>query len=338
MMVDIKEMYDLKGLHEVVVQKGNVGSSYIYALQLLESGTDAVVYRARKGSSFTKGKYAERLYLEGPKTKGININQTAGGHTQTWEYAGPAGSREDGGRENNSAGWFIGTKSKYNAKDKIYWDTQIARVPFHKQKYENNTQLPRISNLNQAGKKFGLGYDGSTLVRSEAAVSPSPNYSYFLIVTVDSAGTGYFSVYDLADVNDALNSVGTGDVNLRTHNLSDQCINAFKIDNLIKKVGSLQGYDIDDNLNIYISSERHPDASNIKSKPRKIVKIPWGTTEIGQWDILNLDGYSELDDSGYATEFEGIQVNNENDVYLTVAYHDEWTYDTKKNKIFRITW
>nr|WP_251717864.1 helveticin J family class III bacteriocin [Lactobacillus agrestimuris] len=66
--------------------------------------------------------------------------------------------------------------------------------------------------------------------------------------------------------------------------------------------------------------------------------MPWNTTEKYQWDTIILDSNQALDDSGYATEFESVQVNNENDIYLTVAYHDAWTSDTKKNKIFRITW
>ena len=32
---NIEKMYELNGLHEVVVQKGNVGKTYNYALQLL---------------------------------------------------------------------------------------------------------------------------------------------------------------------------------------------------------------------------------------------------------------------------------------------------------------
>ena len=66
---NIEKMYELNGLHEVVVQKGNVGKTYNYALQLLKQGTDAVVYRARHGRDFVKGKgknsNVERLYLDG---------------------------------------------------------------------------------------------------------------------------------------------------------------------------------------------------------------------------------------------------------------------------------
>ena len=89
---NIEKMYELNGLHEVVVQKGNVGKTYKYALQLLKQGTDAVVYRARHGRDFVKGKgknsNVERLYLDGIHSVPANKTlQAAGGHTQTWEYA-----------------------------------------------------------------------------------------------------------------------------------------------------------------------------------------------------------------------------------------------------------
>lgn len=335
---NIEKMYGLNGLHEVVVQKGNVGKTYNYALQLLKQGTDAVVYRARHGRDFVKGKgknsNVERLYLDGIHSVPANKTlQAAGGHTQTWEYANRTDSYS------GASECFIGTKPKKDPDHpSIYWDTQIARVKFSKAEYKFNTQLPRISNLNQAGRKFGLAYSGNDLVRSEAAVSPSPNYSYFLIVTVDKSDTGYFSLYNLEDVNNALDRVGTGDVNLKTDALADQCLKAFKIKGLVKEITSLQGYDIDDNLNIYISSEAHPDQTDIYSKPRKIVKIPWEATEASEWDIIRLDNSFKLNESGYATEFEGIQVNSENDLYLTVAYHDSSDYTTRKNKIFKINW
>ncbi|MEB3364697.1 helveticin J family class III bacteriocin [Lactobacillus sp. R2/2] len=62
--------YELNGLHQVVVQKGNVATKYIYALQQLAKGTDTVVYRARKdgfNAQFTKGEKHFRLFLKGAK-------------------------------------------------------------------------------------------------------------------------------------------------------------------------------------------------------------------------------------------------------------------------------
>ena len=175
------------------------------------------------------------------------------------------------------------------------------------------------------------------MIRSEAAVSP--NYRYFLIAAVDRDGNGYFSIYNLADINEELNKVGTGDVNLKTNQyLREKCVSAFKVSDFVGQVGSIQGYDIDNDMNIYISSEAHPDKNNIVSKPKKIVKMPWNTTDKSQWDFIWLNNNSIINKPGYATELEGIQVLESNDLYLTVAYHDNKTYTTKYNKIFEVKW
>lgn len=342
---NVKLMYDLTGVNQVVVQKGNVGAKYLYALQLLHNQNDTVVYRAKPGHSFKKlsGKNPTAsdvqkincLYLAG--TTDSNPDHAAGGHTQTWEYAGSS--------NNDDGGWFIGTKPKKTSSGKF--DTQIARIPFPSKNgsyYTKNTQLPRISNLNAAGRNYHIDYSGSNLVRSEAAVTPSPNYQYLLIATIDSTntsdnkGNGYFSLYNLSDMNQAINNAGTGDVNLAKEDIGNKAVKAFKIENFVGKIGSIQGYDIDENLNIYISSEYHPDKTNIVSKPRKIVKIPWGTTSSEQWNMLDLTNDTRLNMSGYATEFEGIQVNKENDLYLTIAYHNSKNYTTEYNRIYKVTW
>lgn len=338
---NVQKLYDLTGVNKVVVQKGNVGAKYLYALQLLHGQNDTVVYRAKPGQSFKKltGQNINAsdvqkincLYLAG--TTDSNPDHAAGGHTQTWEYAGSSDNNNDDG------GWFIGTKPKNTSSGEF--DTQIARIPFPSKNgsyYTKNTQLPRISNLNAAGRNYNINYSGSNLIRSEAAVTPSPNYQYLLIATVDNTGNGYFSLYNLSDINQAINNAGTGDVNLAEDDIGNNAVRAFKISNLVGQIGSIQGYDIDKNLNIYISSEYHPDKTNIVSKPRKIVKIPWGTTQQSQWSIINLDSATDLDISGYATEFEGIQVNKENDLYLTVAYHNSKNYTTEYNRIYKVTW
>lgn len=339
------KLYDLNGVNQVVVQKGNVGSSYIYALQLLNDQNDAMVYRAKKGESFRSiptvvNKKKREITLEDVQQKSClylkgetstNMTQAAGGHTQTWEYAGSA-------KDNNKdGGWFIGTKPKSSKKPK--WDTQIARIPFHAAYYTHNTELPRISNLNAAGRNFGINYSGNDLVRAEAAVTPVTSdgrYKMLLIATVDKAGTGYFSLYDLSEMNAALNAAGTSDVNLAKHPIGGNAKKAFKIPGFVDEVKSIQGYDIDNNLNIYVSSEYAPDKSDTSSKPRSIVKIPWGSTNSDSWDKIDLKYNTRLDISGFYTEFEGIQVVNENKLYLTVAYHKDGK--TKYNRIYQINW
>lgn len=42
--------------------------------------------------------------------------------------------------------------------------------------------------------------------------------------------------------------------------------------------------------------------------------------------------------AGYPTELEGIQVIGNNDLYLTVAYHNKNGVGTIGNQIFRVKW
>lgn len=338
------KLYDLNGVNQVVVQKGNVGSSYIYALQLLNDQNDAMVYRAKKGESFKSiptvvNGQKKQITLKDVQQKGClylkgetstNMTQAAGGHTQTWEYAGSA-------KDNNKdGGWFIGTKPKSSKKPK--WDTQIARIPFHAAYYTHNTELPRISNLNAAGRNFGINYSGNDLIRAEAAVTPVTSdgrYKMLLIATVDKAGTGYFSLYDLPEMNAALNAAGTSDVNLAKHSIGGKARDAFVIPDFVSNVGSIQGYDIDENWNIYVSSQYAPKGA---PTARSIVKIPWGSTNSDSWNKIDLKHNSSLDIAGSYTEFEGIQVMSENNLYLTVAYHEASSNTTKKNRIYRVNW
>ncbi|GFP05279.1 hypothetical protein LMG22465_12920 [Lactobacillus helveticus] len=63
-------------LYHVVVQKGNVGSSYVYALQLLHSQHNIYVFRGsrQKNVNFDKSNPVLRLISQD--------GYTAGGHTQ----------------------------------------------------------------------------------------------------------------------------------------------------------------------------------------------------------------------------------------------------------------
>lgn len=245
---------------------------------------------------------------------------TAGGHTQTWEYA------------NRTNEWFVGTKPKNG------WTTQIARVHISSStsSYTSNTQLPRLSYLNRAGYQQGINYAGADLKRVEAAVSP--DYQYFMIATIDNSGRGYFSVYYLSDVNNALDNAGISDVNIQ--NLT--CVKAFTIPDFVNDIGSIQGYDIDNGANnIYVSSQFSPVSSDTH-QARKIVKIPWGDINTGDWDFVNLDSNSTIDNfsGNYQTEFESVQVIDNNNVWLTVAYHDMNQSDhlTVMNRIYRVSW
>ncbi|WP_338934772.1 helveticin J family class III bacteriocin [Lactobacillus helveticus] len=304
-------------LYHVVVQKGNVGSKYVYALQLLHSGHNIYVFRGNRQTDVNFDKSNPVLRLIGQD------GNTAGGHTQTWEYA------------NQSGDWFVGTKP--STTDEPYWDRQIARVHIpNYNKIYYNTDLPRLSYLNRGGSQQGINYAGADMLRAEAAVSP--DYQYFMLATVDrnpsdsSKGyNGYFSIYNLSDINSALNAAGTNDVNIQ----NIRCVKAFMIPDFVGKIGSIQGYDIDNGANyIYVSSQKAGDTE------RKIVKIPWESTDPSNWERVDLTYNSTLDEdaAGYYTELEGIQLIDENDLYLTVAYHRDSDKLTAMNRIYRVSW
>lgn len=293
-------------LWHVVVQKGNVGSKYVYALQLRDHGQNIYVSRGLRQTYVKFNKNNPQVLMYG------NNKYTAGGHTQTWEYA------------NQSGDWFVGTKKmEVNG-----WTKQIARVHIPAIDIKSNTEVPRLSYLNCAG---GMSYPGDDMRRVEAAVSP--NYKYFMIASGDKYGTGYFSLYYLNDINNKLNNAGVSPVDIREIN----CIKSFSIEHLNSSnvVGSLQGFDIDDSGdNIYISSQGAGDTTN-----RKIVKIPWKSTDTNNWTYVNLQ-YAPIDVVNHYTEFEGIQLISNNDLYLTVAYHNvtKPKDETDINRIYRVSW
>ncbi|BDR59857.1 helveticin J family class III bacteriocin [Lactobacillus xylocopicola] len=328
------------GVYQNVVQKGHVGSGYIYAMQL-HKDTDknelnSVLRATPTSTPSTPITYGNAI---------LNMKSLAGGHSQTWEYAGKKGQ------------WFIGTKGVNTANDGYNWATQIARVtiPPDTTTHYTNTDFPRLSHLSSAGNQE------IELRRAEAAVSP--NYTYFLIATIDLDGNGYFSLYYLDDVNNAL----TGKSAYSIANLTPVSdFPPFKISNMTQnvsktikpgevKIGSIQGYDIDETVdkynnkqvNIYISSEYSPDKGG-QSEKRHIYKIPWGATDKSDWTDIDLSRDASVDYNGYPTEFESVQVIGENHLYLTVAYHGYYnkvkngkkvkTWGTIANRIYEVSW
>ncbi|WP_154881601.1 helveticin J family class III bacteriocin [Lactobacillus intestinalis] len=265
------------------------------------------------------------VYLD--RSTKVDLTDSAGGHTQTWEYAGST-------REGNDNGWFIGTKGQLN--DGYEWDIQLARIKFPTIA-SSNLQLVRLSHLNDSGK----GFKGKYLYRTEGAVTP--DYSKLMTVAVEKTDNGkqnaYFGLYNLNQVNSYLNGKQTsgweqGHVVLG----SLVCTDAFTIYGITNNIPSLQGFDIDNDYNIYISSELSPTTSGPRGS-RQIIKIPWGESEPNNWYRALYDGYnSVLDISNHYTEFENIQVIDNNSLYLTVAYHNRSTASltTDVNKIFKI--
>ena len=71
----LKKTVELNPHHHSAVQKANVGSTYIYCLQLRNKQEDTYVVRGKTGDM------TETI---------LHLSDVAAGHTQTWEYAGMA--------------------------------------------------------------------------------------------------------------------------------------------------------------------------------------------------------------------------------------------------------
>lgn len=313
-MVDISLKSRLYAPFARVVQKANIGHTYTYVLQMYKNNT--YVSRAKNGASISSPTPGLTLVgRTGAEIKAGKNKYAAGGHTQTWEYAGPTG---DGS-------WFIGTKPNDDR-----WTTQIARVKYNSGRVSNNTQMARISNLVEITNG---DWHGKHIKRVEAAVSP--NYKYLMIATVWTDNSGHFGLYELPKMNALLNGNPGGNVTV-SELKQCQAGEVIDIDNFVGRIGSIQGYDIDDDLNVYVSSQYDP--THADSNKRKIVKFSW--EQPGALNTLDLTGDTRLNQNfaGYPTELEGIQVIGNNDLYLTVAYHNKNGVGTIGNQIFRVKW
>lgn len=318
--VNVSLLYELENLHHVVVQASYVGQKNIYALQLLHKQTDIIVYRGQaEGKHVFYDEDAPVVYLSGK----------AGGHTQTWTYSG----QDDY--------WYIGTKPKRHGH--ILWDTQIARLNLEQAplQRDSNTQMPRLSYMNRAGATFGNGqvqYAGSLYQRMEIAVSP--DYKKFMVATIDLNHVGHFALYDNGLINQKLADAAANNDNVSMKDLP--CLAAFTIPHFnTDPLRSIQGYGLDQDNNIYVSSQLSPSTNLFgfakESKPREIVKIPWGKANSADWQVANLDDERALNVMGYVSEFESVQVVNPDELYLTVAYHKRHGLTTLKNRVYRVT-
>lgn len=298
-------LHTLKMPYARVVQKGNVGETYVYALQMYKNQT--LVSRMSNNQ--------EDLSFPSPQTW---LTGTASGHTQTWEYA-------------KNSNWFVGVKPNPRVTSGIKWSTQIARMKFG-ESYDSNTQMPRLSQLVEA---TDANWSGQHLLRVEAAATP--NYDKLLIAGIWNNYSGHFALYDLDSINRELNSYGTTPVPI---NLFDSDKNAFHIDNFFNGgngdtyINSVQGYDIDDNWNIYVTSQ--PFTTNDSEIHPKIVKIPWGSSSNDNGQAFYLD---DIVDSNYYTELESIQITGTGKVYVTASYHDRSSVDNyvvKESRIYQV--
>lgn len=313
--ISLKKTVELNPHHHSAVQKANVGSTYIYCLQLRNKQEDTYVVRGKTGNM------TETI---------LHLSDVAAGHTQTWEYAGMANK------------WFIGVKKYKRKETNIKWDKQIARVDIKAQKgsHSSHSDFPRLAYLNRAGSH---PYSGKNFGRAEAAVSP--NHQKFLLVTIDTLGNGYFTIYSLSTINKALDQVASlSDGNNYVNMGNIAYLESFYYPNLSSLINSYQGFDMDDYGNIYISSQLAPKYKNKKwtTHHKQIIKIPANKRSFAdQWISVNLSDWGKIDHKGCHSEVESLQVIGEDHVYLTVAYHaldSNGDPYTKYNNLYEISW
>lgn len=236
--------------------------------------------------------------------------------TQTWEYA----------TDNN---WFVGVKPNPRVKRGIKWSTQIARMKFG-QSFKSNLELPRLSQLVEA---TDANWHGEHLLRVEAATTP--NYDRLLIAGIWENKSGHFALYDLNSINRALTSSGISAVpisNFDNNKIAFHINNFYGGGNGDTYINSVQGYDIDNNRNIYITSQKATTNDN-EIRP-KIIKLPWGSTSNNDGQAFYLDG---IIDRKYYTELESIQITGTGKVYVTASYHDR-SVDSpvKESRIYQV--
>lgn len=115
-------------------------------------------------------------------------------------------------------------------------------------------------------------------------MSVSPDLKYLLIAPIDSSGTQYFLLYDYATFKQNLNKCpDKGVINLKNIPLLDEFdINKFAVGSEINtdmddvKFDSVQGYAIDNDKTVYVSSQKGPKHYDrwLKSQA-KLIRIPW---------------------------------------------------------------
>lgn len=338
--ISILDSFNISTGHDSVIQKGNVTAKNVYALQLWDNQNEIKVLKGSKSNPLK----CNKLVFWG--------RDKAGHHTQTWEFA-KAGDKQH---------WFVGTKPVNK------WCTQIARVNLKAQDvsrpHTTNLDFPRLAHLNRIGT---APYSGSYLYRVETAVSP--NYSKLLIMTIEKNNNDYiahFTFYDLATINQALNNVENNSPTKRYVAMEDQLVasdsrfESFTVDNFYNPndisgkvnygstdeiTNSIQGVDIDNEGNIYISSQPSPvQEESYASHHKQIIKIPANAHEDkNQWVSVNLSQYAKdhpntFDVSSHRSEVEGIQVISRNHCYLTISYHRNKDHLTDQSKIFEISW
>lgn len=258
-----------------------------------------------------------------------------GGHTQTWQYAG-----------NNK--WFVGIDPRKDQFSSYSFDQDIARISYS-EGMTTTDDFVRLTNLNYASDD--PNYTADEVQRSEAAVSPngkyllltslqyptSPTASHHafsdLNVTDADAQNVHFAIYDLKAVNQKLDDAeANGETEVSVADLKP--LAAFHVNNVYGNFGdmpAMQGIAIDNNKNLYISSE-NPEIKHHSLVPRQIIRVPWGQTNTNAWYYTDLD---TPEWKYWLTEMEGLQILGK-DIYFNMSLHNPDTNDTEKNIIYKV--
>lgn len=176
---------------------------------------------------------------------------------------------------------------------------------------------------------------GAEPYRVEIAVSPNKNY--LLIAPIDSGGKQFFLLYDYNMFKKYVNGCSNkGTINLKDIPLLDN----FAIDRFVigsetsKSVGfkfdSVQGYTIDDDKTIYISSQKAPNKKGTGHSLAKIICIPWNSYQTRTVlridptdDIYLTDAVEKAKDERLLVlpEVEAYQIVDENQGVLAITRH-----------------
>lgn len=283
------------------------------------------------------------------------------------------------------------THKDHLKKGRIAWALEIAYIDINKHKYsnqlltDNKTINPNFANVSKITKLDSILPSNQKLKRTEIAITP--DRKYLLVCDVSDDNIGYFGLYDL---NIILKQLANGIVDLANQQLVKpvmvvpnityglpkkadfiNIVNDYEHGQKnINKNYSIQGYAIDNDLNIYIDSQRGPIQKKKHVTPYLeypypyMYKLKYGDTSLDQaerislnelksnldYDILHSQLVSIIDKDGNrdniiidstASELEGIQVLDSNRLYIVVTYHE---FDTKtknefdRDQLIQIAW
>lgn len=243
---------------------------------------------------------------------------------------------------------------------------------------ENLDHYKIITNVFGVVKKLA-NTDHNLSYRTELAITP--DQKQVVICPIDANGTQWFLLYSYQDIKDALDKISNGQaLDLTKVDLKDSfSIAKFssKHDQNFNKdlsfthpvLDSIQGYTVDNDLNVYISSQKTPNIKDLlgevkKDEPRikdkalsvpKILKIGWNRADNRRKYYPELlehdkDLYQQImalkedkdDQLPVAGEMEAVQYLQTKQILLVAITWHVVKYKSDKNKrneaLLRINW